>query len=147
MAKKNIGFVGVGTMGQHMARNISKHGACVLIWDDFPQHMERLSGDNIHKAASRADRMSRADVVVIMLNTAEVIDRLFFQPDDNGSVAIDAAAGEKIAILMSSVAVSDCLGFSDKFLRHGVRMVDAPVSGGEGGARDGTLSIEKLDDA
>jgi 2-hydroxy-3-oxopropionate reductase len=133
MAK--IGFIGLGIMGAHMARNLIKGGHSLFVNGAYPVP-EDLSKTTTVVADSTAVAQA-ADIVIIMVpDTPDVANVLFA---DDG-VAKGLSQG-KLVIDMSSISPLDTQAFAKKINELGVDYLDAPVSGGEVGAREASLTI------
>lgn len=133
MAK--IGFIGLGIMGAHMARNLIKGGHSLFVNGAYPVP-EDLSKTTTVVADSSAVAQA-ADIVIIMVpDTPDVANVLFA---DDG-VAKGLTQG-KLVIDMSSISPLDTQAFAKKINELGVDYLDAPVSGGEVGAREASLTI------
>ncbi|SEI43332.1 2-hydroxy-3-oxopropionate reductase [Paraburkholderia diazotrophica] len=133
MAK--IGFIGLGIMGSHMARNLIKGGHSLFVNGAYPVP-EDLAKTTTVVADSTAVAQA-ADIVVVMVpDTPDVANVLFA---DDG-VAKGLSKG-KLVIDMSSISPLDTQAFAKKINELGGDYLDAPVSGGEIGARDATLTI------
>ncbi|CAE6696464.1 MULTISPECIES: 2-hydroxy-3-oxopropionate reductase [Paraburkholderia] len=133
MAK--IGFIGLGIMGAHMARNLIKGGHSLFVNGAYPVP-EDLSKTTTVVANSTAVAQA-ADIVIIMVpDTPDVANVLFA---DDG-VAAGLTQG-KLVIDMSSISPLDTQAFAKKINALGVDYLDAPVSGGEVGAREASLTI------
>jgi 2-hydroxy-3-oxopropionate reductase len=76
-----------------------------------------------------------------MLSTGDVVNEVLFRPDASGTCAVEMLARGATLIVMSSIPVETCRMQAETLRRAGIHYVDAPVSGGEVGARDGTLAI------
>ena len=133
MAK--IGFIGLGIMGAHMARNLIKGGHSLFVNGAYPVP-EDLSKTTTVVADSTAVAQA-ADIVIIMVpDTPDVANVLFA---DDG-VAKGLTQG-KLVIDMSSISPLDTQAFAKKINALGADYLDAPVSGGEVGAREASLTI------
>ena len=122
-----IAVIGTGIMGGHMARRLAAAGFAVSAWN---RSAAKIPAGVAPGALD--DALAGADVVIVMLSTAEVIDAVLFQ-----SGAIDALRPGAVLVVMSSIPVEACREQAARVPLY----VDAPVSGGEVGARDGTLAI------
>ncbi|MDE1184435.1 2-hydroxy-3-oxopropionate reductase [Paraburkholderia sp.] len=133
MAK--IGFIGLGIMGAHMARNLIKGGHHLSVNGAYPVP-DDLRG--ITEVVADSTAVARAsDIVIVMVpDTPDVANVLFA---DDG-VAAGLSAG-KLVIDMSSISPLDTQAFAKKINALGCDYLDAPVSGGEVGAREATLTI------
>lgn len=133
MAK--IGFIGLGIMGAHMARNLLKSGYALVVNGAYP-----VPDDLRERATVVADSTAvakAADIVISMVpDTPDVANVLF---GDDG-IAKGLSAG-KLVIDMSSISPLETQAFAKRINALGCDYLDAPVSGGEVGARDATLTI------
>lgn len=131
-----IGFVGLGIMGTPMAEHLIKAGNEVSLFSipSIPQSLIEAGG----KACASGKEVARnADIVFIMVpDTPHVASALF---DENG-IAEGLSAG-KIVVDMSSISPVETKNFAKRINALGCDYIDAPVSGGEVGAKNATLSI------
>ena len=88
-----------------------------------------------------------ADLAIVMLSNGQVCDEVLFGADASGRVPAEALAPGATLVVMSSIPVETARAQAARVSERGVRYVDAPVSGGEPGARDGTLAIMAGGDA
>jgi 2-hydroxy-3-oxopropionate reductase len=131
-----IGFVGVGIMGLPMAQNLLKAGHALFVHDVKPIP-EALRAQGAIASGSGQEVARQADVVITMVpDTPHVAAALF----DPGGVAEGLTPG-KIVVDMSSISPIDTKAFAKRIEALGCQYLDAPVSGGEVGARAGTLTI------
>jgi 2-hydroxy-3-oxopropionate reductase len=134
---KNIGFIGLGIMGKPMAKNLLKAGYNLIVYDINPEPVKELVKAGAKESASSQDVASQSEVIITMLpNSPEVKDAVLGEKGiiygvKPGTVLID----------MSSIAPLTSKEISKKLQQKGVTMLDAPVSGGEPKAIDGTLAI------
>jgi len=132
-----IGFIGLGIMGKPMAKNLLKAGYPVVAYDIVPEAVKELTGAGAEKGESSADVASKTDVIITMLpNSPHVKEAVLGK---NG--VLEGAKPGTILVDMSSIAPLASKEISEKAAEKGVIMLDAPVSGGEPKAIDGTLSI------
>jgi 2-hydroxy-3-oxopropionate reductase len=137
----NLAFLGTGIMGSHMARRLAEDGARVLAWNRSAARVAALAPCGVASAATPSRAVADAAAVVVMLSTGEVIDAVLFAPDADGRVPAEAIAAGALVVVTSSIPVEAARAQARRLAARGVRYVDAPVSGGERGARDGTLAI------
>lgn len=131
-----VGFVGLGIMGTPMAEHLIKNGHEVHLFS-IPSVPESLVQAGGKACASGKDVARHADVIITMVpDTPHVAAALF---DANG-VAEGLSAG-KIVVDMSSISPLETKEFAKKINALGCQYLDAPVSGGEVGAKNATLSI------
>lgn len=132
-----IGFIGLGIMGKPMAKNLLKAGYSVVAYDIIPEPLKELVSAGAEEGKSPSDVASKVDVVITMLpNSPEVKEVVLGK---NG--VLEGAKPGTILVDMSSIAPLASKEISEKAAEKGVIVLDAPVSGGEPKAIDGTLSI------
>ncbi|SFI45438.1 2-hydroxy-3-oxopropionate reductase [Pseudomonas guineae] len=135
MAK--IGFIGTGIMGKPMAQNLQKAGHTLFLSEHHDKAPADLVAEGAIALASPREVAQEAEFIIIMVpDTPQVEDVLF----SKGGVVEGAGAG-KIVIDMSSISPTATKVFADKIKATGAAYLDAPVSGGEVGAKAATLSI------
>ena len=133
----NVGFIGIGIMGFHMARRIAEQGHRVRAWNRTPDKAQRLAACGIEVVAKAADTAADADVVICMLSSGPVCDEVLLE---NGGVLAAMKRGSTL-IVMSSIPVETARREAAAARALGVDYLDAPVSGGEKGAEAATLAI------
>jgi 2-hydroxy-3-oxopropionate reductase len=133
----NVGFIGLGIMGRPMALNLRKAGHTVYVHGRRPATMEVLIDAGAIGMASSADVAAKADVIFLMVSDTPDVEQLLF--GEHG-VASRARAGQ-IVVDMSTISPVATREFARRLETQGVEMLDAPVSGGEVGAINATLSI------
>jgi len=137
MPVEKIGFVGLGTMGHSMARNLLAAGAELTVWNRTPGRASELTGRGAVEAPSPSAVGVRSEVVVTCVSDTPDVERVLFGPDGlanglrPGSLVIDC----------STISPTATQEFARRLAAAGVGLVDAPVSGGSEGARLGTLTI------
>ena len=132
-----IGFIGLGIMGKPMSKNLLKAGYELLVFDlnrDFVKDVVAAGGT---EAASVAEVARQCKVIITMLPNSPHVKAVAL---GEGGIAENAAPGT-LFIDMSSIAPLVAKEVGGKLAEKGVRMLDAPVSGGEPKAIDATLSI------
>jgi 2-hydroxy-3-oxopropionate reductase len=132
-----IGFIGLGIMGKPMLRNLRKGGHTLVAYDIVPKLVDEVIGEGVERGGSCADVASRAKLIITMLPDGPEVEQAVLGP---GGVLEGAAPGAAI-VDMSSISpiVSQKVGAA--CAARGVDFLDAPVSGGEPKAVDGTLAI------
>ncbi|WP_373086138.1 3-hydroxyisobutyrate dehydrogenase [Sneathiella sp.] len=132
-----IGFVGVGNMGGPMARNLLKAGHSVKVFDLSAVAVAQCVAAGGEAAATAAEAASNVGIVVSMLPKGDHVRAVYL--GDNG---ILAAAGQgTLFIDCSTIDVATARDVEKSAAAAGMTMVDAPVSGGVGGAEAGTLTF------
>ena len=132
-----IGVIGLGIMGRPMARHLLDAGFPLTVHSRSPGPVDELVGAGASRAASPAEVAAASDVIVTMLPDTPDVELVLF---GDAGVASSAAAGS-LVVDMSTIDPIPTRAFADRLAAQGVGMLDAPVSGGERGAIDATLSI------
>lgn len=145
-AKRAIGFIGTGIMGGHMARRLAQADHHLTAWNRTRSKVEPLEQHGVNVAASAAAAANGADIVIVMVSDGPASDEVVLGTEDRGGVLDEMTDGSTL-VVMSSIPVETAAGQGKAAKAHGVRYLDAPVSGGEPGARDGTLTIMAGGDA
>lgn len=135
MAK--IGFIGLGNMGNHMAHNLLKAGHEVKAFDLVEEAVELATSRGATSAATAGEAATDVDVVVSMLPSGKIVRAVY--GGDDGVIA--AAADGTLLIDSSTIDVQSARDVAALAADKGLAMVDAPVSGGVGGAEAGTLTF------
>ena len=131
------GFIGLGIMGKPMARNLLKAGYQLIVYDINKEAVKELVEAGAAEGKSSADVASQSDVIITMLPNSPEVEQVVLGPD-----GILTGAGQgTILVDMSSIAPLATRALSEKLSEKGVIMLDAPVSGGEPKAVEGTLAI------
>lgn len=134
---KNIGFIGIGIMGKPMSRNLMKAAYSLTIYDVNPQPLEELAAEGATKADSPRGAAENADLIITMLPDDEVVEGAVFDKDG----AYEGMKQGAILIDMSTISPTTARRVAERLETKGMEMLDAPVSGGDVGAKEGTLSI------
>lgn len=132
-----VGFIGLGIMGRPMALNLLHAGYSLVVHSRSPEPVEALAAEGAERGSSPADVASRTDAVITMLPDTPELQLVVVGPRG----IVEAARPGLLLIDMSTVDPIATRDIADAMQSRGVRMVDAPVSGGEQGAIAGTLSI------
>ncbi len=136
-----IAFLGTGIMGGHMARRLAQAGFHVTAWNRTPAKVGALASFGVKAAETPSAAVAHADVVFVMLINGPVCDEVLFSRDASGRIPAETTAAGALVIVTSSIPVDTAQRQAERLAARGVRYVDAPVSGGERGAREGTLAI------
>lgn len=133
-------FLGTGIMGGHMARHIAAAGFKVLAWNRSYPKAAALGNAGLIPLQDLASLTTALRTVIFMVSTGQVVDELLFE-GTNGPPVVSLLAEDSIVIVMSSIPVGSARMQAERLAKSRIRYLDAPVSGGERGAREGTLSI------
>jgi len=134
---ERIGFIGLGIMGKPMAHNLLKAGYSLTVYNRSEGPVEELVAAGATAAASPQAVAANADVVVTIVTDTPDVQQVLL--GENG--VIHAIAQDAVVIDMSTISPTATREIVRSIQEKGASMLDAPVSGGEGGAIAGTLSI------
>ena len=134
---ERIGFVGLGIMGRPMALNLKRAGFELAVYARRPESMEPLASAGAAPCTSPADVARRSDICFTMVSDTPDVEQVILGP---GGIAEGASPGS-VVVDMSTVSPAATRAIAERLGERAIAMLDAPVSGGEQGAIDGTLSI------
>ena len=134
---ERVGFVGLGIMGLPMARNALRAGFPVTVTNRTLQRCELLRGVGAAVAPTPRAVAEQSDIVVTMVTNTPDVEAVLFGADG----VADGARDGMLAIDMSTISPAATRAFADRARKRGFRTLDAPVSGGEIGAIEASLSI------
>ena len=136
----NIGFIGIGAMGGHMAANLIRKEFPVAVFDIDRTRQERFAQSHqCRSASSLADLGRDISTVITMLPTGRDVRHVLLTAEEGA--LMEALAPGSIVIDMSSSAPAGTRELAAMLAARGVTLVDAPVSGGTRGAEAGSLTI------
>ncbi|MGD1154243.1 MAG: NAD(P)-binding domain-containing protein [Terriglobia bacterium] len=135
--KPRIGFIGLGIMGQHMAGHLLDAGYLLTVHDLRPEAVEPFVARGAARGATCANVASRSDVVISMVADSPDVEQVALGP----AGIIEAARAGLTYIDMSTIAPATAIKVATELDKKGVGCLDAPVSGGEVGAKNAALSI------
>ena len=134
---ERIGFIGLGIMGRPMALNLRRAGFELAVYSRRPASMEPLAAAGAFPCGSPAEVARRSDICFTMVSDTPDVEQVIL---GTGGIAEGASPGS-VVVDMSTVAPGATRTMAKDLEGRGFAMLDAPVSGGEQGAIDGTLSI------
>jgi len=134
---KKIGFIGLGIMGKPMSKNLLKAGYSLVVYDLNNDAVNEVVGAGAEKGKSCKDVANRSEIIITMLPNSPHVREALFGKDG----IIEGAKPGTIFIDMSSIDPMVSKDIYAKLKEKKIEMLDAPVSGGEPKAVDGTLSI------
>jgi 2-hydroxy-3-oxopropionate reductase len=134
---KKIGFIGLGIMGKPMARNLLKAGYSLVVLNRSRSPMEELAAEGAELADSPKAIAQQVDVVISCLPDSPDVEAVFL--GENGVIA--GARSDMLGIDMSTIAPATARKVYEALKQKQVQFLDAPISGGDIGAQQGTLSI------
>ena len=136
---QSIAFLGLGTMGGPMAANLARKGFDVRGWNRTPDRPSALAARDagVKLISPIAEAVAGADIVAMCVSDVEDVDDVLFS---DGGVA-KCAVSRTLVIDFSTIGPVAARGFHSSLAAEGLRFLDAPVTGGDVGARAGTLTI------
>jgi len=134
---KKIGFIGLGIMGKPMAMNLIKAGYPLTVYDILPEAMKEVVNAGAKPASSSKEVAKNSEIVITMLPNSPEVKEVVLGIDG----VLEGAERGTILIDMSSIAPLASKEISKKAGEKGIIMLDAPVSGGQPKAIEGTLAI------
>ena len=132
-----IGFIGLGIMGKPMAKNLLKAGYSLVVYDVTPAPLAELVEAGATAGSSPKDVAAKCELIITMLPNSPHVKTAVM----GAGGVIEGARPGSIVIDMSSIAPSASRELAAALALKGIEMLDAPVSGGEPKAIDGTLSV------
>ncbi len=132
-----IGFIGLGIMGKPMAKNLLKAGHELVVFDVIKENVDDLAAAGAARADSSKAVAQQCQTIITMLPNSPHVKAVV--TGENG--VLDGAKAGTMVIDMSSIAPLASQEIAKACADKGVKMIDAPVSGGEPKAIDGSLSI------
>ena len=134
---KKIGFIGLGIMGKHMSKNLLKAGYPLVVYDIVAEAVDEAVKAGAEKGTSPKDVAAKTDAIITMLPNSPHVKEVVLGKDG----IIETMRPGSILIDMSSIAPLVSREVAAALADKKIRMLDAPVSGGEPKAIDATLSI------
>jgi len=132
-----IGFIGLGIMGKPMSKNLLKAGHELVVCDVVKAAVDEVTAAGAKAAATPKDVAKQVEIVITMLPNSPHVKQVVL--GENG--IIEGAKPGCVVIDMSSIAPLVSREVAGQLAKKGIEMLDAPVSGGEPKAIDGTLSV------
>jgi 2-hydroxy-3-oxopropionate reductase len=136
MAEK-IGFIGTGIMGAPMARNLMEDGYELVLYNRTTEKAEEVAGDGATVVGNPREVAELCDVVVLMLPDSPQVEEIVEGEDG----MLEGLKEGALIVDMSTISPVVTRELAEKIEERGASMLDAPVSGGEPGAQQGTLAI------
>ncbi|MGI8539848.1 MAG: 2-hydroxy-3-oxopropionate reductase [Rubrobacteraceae bacterium] len=136
MAEK-VGFIGLGIMGGPMARNLLQEGYELVLYNRTREKAEELAGDGAEVAGSPKEVAERSDIIITMLPDSPQVEEVLAGEDG----VFEGVREGALIVDMSTISPVVTRELAQQVEERGASMLDAPVSGGDVGAQQGTLSI------
>ena len=133
----NLGFIGLGIMGKPMAGHLIRAGNRVYVYDLNPGSVQELSVKGAGACRSSKEVAEKSDIIILMVPDTPDVEQVLFGQE----VVAEGVRKGSVVVDMSSISPIATKEFAKKLQALGVEMLDAPVSGGQVGAENATLSI------
>jgi 2-hydroxy-3-oxopropionate reductase len=134
---ERVGFIGLGIMGMPMAQNLMQAGYSLTVHNRSPQKAEQLGAEGASVAASPREVAHQSDILITMLPDSPQVREVVAGEDG----VLEGIGEGTLLIDMSTISPLVTQELSEALKEKGASMLDAPVSGGDVGAIEGTLSI------
>ncbi len=134
---ERIGFIGLGIMGQGMARNLLKASFPLTIWNRTANKMEALLAEGATAGSSPADVAANSDIIITCVSDTPDVEAVIL----GEAGVIHGAKPGALVVDCSTISPQATREMAAKLGEKGIHMVDAPTSGGSEGAARGTLTI------
>lgn len=134
---KKLGFIGLGIMGLSMARNLLKTGSEVTVWNRSPGREAELRADGLTVAQSAKAVGESSEILFVCVTNGAAVESVLF--GEGG--ALTGKSCPRIVVDCSTIAPSEARDLAERAAKKGVVFLDAPVTGGDLGAKNGTLAI------
>jgi len=132
-----VGFIGVGMMGTPMVRRLVEAGYSVIAYDINPQAMRRVEEMGAETSTSAKEVAERCNPIITILPNSDDVEEVVLGPDG----IIEGGSEGTVLIDMTTAYPLNTKKIAEEMAKRGMRLLDAPVSGGVVGAEKGTLSI------
>jgi len=134
---ERIGFIGLGIMGKPMALNLVRKGYRLVVYNRTRSKMDDLVKAGAEPAESPKDVAEKAEIIITMLPDSPDVEKVLL--GERG--VVEGVKRESVVIDMSSISPLVSRRIAEELRKRDVQMLDAPVGGGEQGAKDATLAI------
>ena len=134
---ERVGFIGLGIMGMGMARNLRKAGFELQVWNRTASKAESLVAEGATVGATPAAVAANSDIIITCVSDTPDVEKVILGEDG----VIHGVKAGALVIDCSTISPQATQTIAAKLAERGVKMLDAPISGGSEGAAKGTLSI------
>ena len=136
-----VGFIGLGIMGAPMVRNLLAAGFDLTVWNRTPARCESAAEAGATVADSPAAVAARSDITITCVTASADVEAVILGADGAPSPVIDGVRPGSVVVDMSTISPAVTRAAAARLAERDVQLLDAPISGGEQGAINGTLSI------
>jgi len=137
MTRERIGFVGLGAMGKLMASNLIKKGFPLIVYDVRKEPLQQLSKLGAETASSSQEVGRKAKIIIVVTRTFPQVKEVFLGKEG----ILKSAEKDSIIVIMSTISPPEVKEVAEACKMRGIKVIDAPISGGTKGAAGGTLTI------
>ena len=137
LTNSRIGVIGIGHMGRPIANNLYLEGANVTVYSRSLKNNDSLIMQGLLKASTPRELTELSDIIILMVTDTESVNNVLHGNDG----VIEGLSKDKIVIDMGTTKVRETRQWAEEIEKLGGVFIDAPVSGGQVGAEEGTLSI------
>ncbi len=134
--EERLGFIGLGVMGQAMARHLADEYP-LAVWNRTPERMAPLIEEGCRGAASASQVVQASDIVFLMLSNDGAVSAVVEGPEG----LLEALRPGQVVVDHSTISPAETRRMADLVSSRGAEWIDAPVTGGDIGAREATLTI------
>lgn len=134
---ERVGLIGLGIMGKPMAKNLLKAAFPLTVWNRTPARMDELVASGAARAESPRQVAENADIIITMVSDSPDVEQVIL----GAAGVLHGVRAGSVVIDMSTISPQVTREIAAQLAAKNVAMLDAPVSGGEKGAIEGTLSI------
>ena len=138
-ASRKIGFIGLGLMGKPMAINLVKAGHTVTVWNRTPERAQEVTAQGAKLAKSPREVAESCDFLITMVSDPPALEEVLWGHAGKSDGALDGVHSGAIYMDCSTVSAALARKIAEVCARSGVKFLDAPVTGGDWGAREGNL--------
>jgi 3-hydroxyisobutyrate dehydrogenase-like beta-hydroxyacid dehydrogenase len=136
---RNIGFIGLGLMGRPMALNLLKAGHKLTVWNRTPSRAQELVVAGATLAKTPREVAAGSEILITIVSDPPALESVLWGGTEQKEGALEALKSGSIYIDSSTVSPSLVKKIASVCQQHGIRFLDAPVTGGDWGAREGNL--------
>lgn len=135
--KLKVGFIGLGLMGEPMAKNILKKGFPLIVYNRTPSKTKDLQKLGAKVVSSPSEMATLVDIVITMVTAGKDVEQVLFSKDG----IVKGAKKGLVVIDMSTIGKISAIEIAQKLRKHGIDFIDAPVTGSTPKAITGELTI------
>jgi 3-hydroxyisobutyrate dehydrogenase-like beta-hydroxyacid dehydrogenase len=136
---RRIGFIGLGLMGRPMAANLLKAGHSLTVWNRTPSRAQDLAAAGATLAKSPREVATASDLLITMVSDPPALEEVLWGHEGKNDGALDGLSSGSTYMDCSTISPALARKISSACAERKIKFLDAPVTGGDWGAREGTL--------